>query len=282
MGLLYISEHTSCHNYAKDFESGFILKEAPIGSIIHNGRASTNLIIFVIHGQLSCSCDGFKEIIIGDCEMVFILRSSFFKCSAELNSKYLVCFCDKVTHLCDKNSISSLYKFTLEHDYQFKSLDIRGKMKVFLQLLTLYLEDGANCIHLHDIKVQELFWLLRAYYTKQELASFLYPIIGETLDFRTKVYANYQRAGTAQELARMCGLSTRVFGRKFKVEFGESPYSWMQKKMISHIKNRLSDKSIPLKDIIEEFNLSSLPHLVRLCKSLLGETPGEFRKRINN
>ncbi|WP_074434186.1 helix-turn-helix domain-containing protein [Bacteroides neonati] len=65
-------------------------------------------------------------------------------------------------------------------------------------------------------------------------------------------------------------------------EFGEAPSLWMQKRLIEDIKYRLADKRIPLKELVEEFNLSSVSHLVRLCKKYLGETPGEFRRNLGN
>ena len=38
------------------------------------------------------------------------------------------------------------------------------------------MEDDIGCKHLQELKLQELFILFRAYYTKEQLAAFFHPI----------------------------------------------------------------------------------------------------------
>ena len=47
-----------------------------------------------------------------------------------------------------------------------------------------------------------------------------------------------------------------------------------------HIKSRLADKDIKLNEIVDEFNLSSLSHLTRLCKKHFEKTPLALRNEI--
>lgn len=72
-------------------------------------------------------------------------------------------------------------------------LEIRDRLCKFLELLVCYLEDGANCIHFHEIKLKELFWNIRFYYSRQELANFFYMIIGRSQDFKNKVLEQLQK-----------------------------------------------------------------------------------------
>ncbi len=77
-------------------------------------------------------------------------------------------------------------------------------------------------------------------------------------------------------------MSIGAFKKKFVTEFGEPPYAWMQKRMVSIIKYRLFDNDLPLKYIMDELNFSSLPQLVRFCKKYIGDTPGEIRKKLRS
>lgn len=115
-------------------------------------------------------------------------------------------------------------------------LAIKDRLCKFLELLVCYLEDGANCIHFHEIKLKELFWNIRFYYSRQELANFFYMIIGRSQDFKSKVLNNYKSCRTVKELASACDISLSAFKRQFSAEFGEAPAEWMQKQLLGEIK----------------------------------------------
>ena len=149
-------------------------------------------------------------------------------------------------------------------------LEIRDRLCKFLELLVSYLEDGANCIHFHEIKLKELFWNIRFYYSRQELANFFYMIIGRSQDFKNKVLNNYKSCRTVKELASACDISLSAFKRQFSAEFGEAPAEWMQKQLLGEIKYKLSVTDLPLGTIANELEFSSLAHFSRFCKRCLG------------
>ena len=161
-------------------------------------------------------------------------------------------------------------------------LEIRQSMKLFLELLIRYLGDGAGCVHFHEIKLKELFWNIRFYYTKMEQASFFYPILGTDYDFKKKVFNNYKKARSVKELADLCGNSLSSFKRKFLKEFREPAGSWLQKQINGMIKHKLEDENTPIGIIAMELNFSSQPQFCRYCKKKLGYTPGELRKLLIN
>ena len=159
-------------------------------------------------------------------------------------------------------------------------LAIKDRLCKFLELLVCYLEDGANCIHFHEIKLKELFWNIRFYYSRQELANFFYMIIGRSQDFKNKVLNNYKSCRTVKELASACDISLSAFKRQFSAEFGEAPAEWMQKQLLGEIKYKLSVTDLPLGTIADELEFSSLAHFSRFCKRCLGCSPRELRQQI--
>ncbi len=153
-------------------------------------------------------------------------------------------------------------------------------MQLFLLPLTEFIKDGVCCKHLHDIKIEEMFWVLRTYYIKEDLVYFLFAIIGHLYDFRDMVQQYCFKTVTVQELASLCKMSVANFRRVFFEEFGEHPHIWLQKRMVGLIKYKLADKDVSLKSIVYELNFSSPQHFVRYCKRYLGNTPGKMRKTL--
>jgi AraC-like DNA-binding protein len=82
-----------------------------------------------------------------------------------------------------------------------------------------------------------------------------------------------------KELANICNYSLSSFNRLFKKNFKENPYLWLQNQKLKYITGRLSDKNIPLGQIIDEFRFSSPSHFTIFCKKHLNLTPSQFRKQ---
>lgn len=127
-----------------------------------------------------------------------------------------------------------------------------------------------------------MFWLLRFYYTKKELAAFLYKVLGKAQGFNGRVLENYRDATSVKELATLCGMSLSSFKRQFAEEFGEPASRWMQKQMVGMIKYKLVDMDSPLLEIAEELHFSSLSQFNKFCKRNLGCSPGNWRKQMIN
>ncbi len=277
MGLLYVNEHTNCRYYLRDSLSGFHLYKYEKGYQVPNSETSLNYIIFLLKGKIRFQCNEFN-VILSAGEMLFVPRNSNVRVSVLEESESMISVFDNATHLCTRSSISELSEIAKTIKFETKPFEIKEQLMKFLELLKMYLDDKANCRHIHEIKLQELFWVLRLYYSKEELASFLYYIVGNSFEFREKVYQNYTKAATVEELAKLCNVALPTFKRQFDKEFGEAPYTWMQKRRVSRILFFLSDPDIPLKTIADDQNFPSLSHLVRFCKKYIGKTPGELRK----
>lgn len=281
MGIFYLNEHTSCHYYDKHVTFGFQYYKLESGEKTLNEKPQNNYILFVLQGHVKLFCNEFA-MELRSSEMVFIHRNSNFRFETFEPTQIVLAVFDSVTHLCVKMSLTELVDYKKKVAYEIKPFEIREKLRIFLYPLASFLKDGANCRQLHEIKLQELFWILRAYYLKEEMASFLYTIIGTSQDFRDKVLSNYRRVNSVQDLAQLCGMSLVTFKRQFIDEFHTNPHQWLQKRLTGLVRYKLADPDLSLKQITEELNFSSLPHFVRFCKKNLGQTPGEIRKQCGN
>ncbi len=247
----------------------------------HEEQLLKDCILFVLKGSIQLFCNGF-QLTISEGKMAFLCRDSLFSMCALENCEVITGIFEGGVWSCQKASFSELYHLKDVIEYRMAPLEIRDRLSKFLELLACYLEDGANCIHFHEIKLKELFWNIRFYYSKPELANFFYTIIGKSQDFKNKVLDNYKRCRTVKELASACGLSISTFKRQFNTEFGETPAEWMQKQLLGEIKYKLSVTDLPLGIIANELDFSSLANFSRFCKRCLGCSPKELRKQIKS
>lgn len=280
MGIFYYEEHAGCSNYVKDVHIGFKYLEVKQGTVFSVDDKKEQHLFFFLEGCVKVRYNEFydKEFTAG--EMIFLPRSADCRGEALTDCTFIMLVYDNPVKLCDKTTLESIVNCARHVEYEFKSLPIRGGVMQFLHLLRMYLSDGVNCRHLHEIKQKELFLLFRIYYQKEELAQLFFPMLGKAMDFRSKVMTHYLTVRTAKELAAICMYSESRFGDLFLEEFGESPYQWIQKQKSKHIVGRLSDQNIPIKDIVDEFNFSCPSHFNKYCIKQFGETPVQVRQKL--
>jgi AraC-like DNA-binding protein len=238
-----------------------------------------NYFIFLLEGEIMISCNEFRNHLCKEGEMVFIAQDSDSASETLTDVKYVLLSFDNQFTLCDQLAVESLQSNN-KKPLVFNKLDIRPPLRLVLDSVLFYLEHKIQCRHLHAIKQKELFLIFRAFYTKEEMARFLAPMLNKDIDFKAFVLQHYQEVKTVEELANMCKISVRSFNRKFNEYFGDSPYSWMLKQKSRHIKTRLADGKTTFGSIIKEYGFSSPAHFTTYCKKQFGESPSRLRKQL--
>lgn len=85
-----------------------------------------------------------------------------------------------------------------------------------------------------------------------------------------------------EALARRAHLSKYHFARQFRAETGRSPWAYVQEVRIREAKRLLADTERPLADIALEAGFYDQAHLTRVFKKAEGETPGQYRERLQS
>jgi AraC-like DNA-binding protein len=277
MSVFYLEEHKACGSYISDYNIGF--KSCPIaqGEFIVPSNKEHHCLFFLITGEVDLFYESQTYRSKKD-TFWFIPMSSDYKIFAKTNAVLVMNYFNKPIDFCEKAALEDLSVFLDDKSATFM-LRINKPMKKFLSNLVFYINEGVACKHFHEIKQKELFYVLRYFYTKNEVAGLFAPIISKNLDFKNIVLANYINASSVKELAHICNYSLSSFNRIFKKNFNENPYPWLQNHKIKYITGRLSDKNIPLGQIIDEFRFSSPSHFTVFCKKHLNLTPTQFRKK---
>jgi AraC-like DNA-binding protein len=210
--------------------------------------------------------------------MSFVPLSAEFKIIADTDITFVINYFNKSIDFCEKLNLENLSPF-VENKEHNPTLRIVPALNQFLSFLIFCINEGVFCKHFHEIKHKELFFILRFFYTKKELANLFSPIISNNLNFKSVVLGNYLKVNSIKELAQICNHSTSTFNRLFKKNFNESPYTWLQNQKLKYITGKLSDRNIPLAQITDEFGFSSPGHFTIFCKKHLNMTPSQYRNQ---
>jgi AraC-like DNA-binding protein len=272
-----LQELTSCQNRIVDFDSNsgklwrvYTLPKAYKKNV---DQWTGSFIVFVIKGNVKIVVNSLETYIIESKEM-FLIREDFSYIIETLRqAQVMVCLFQTESLLSKQALISELIPLcNCKQDVLIK-LPIKNTIMSYLTLLQTYIKDGVDSYSFFDLKRQEIFTLLFFYYSKIELAQFLYFIVGENIQFKEFVIKNYHNAKNVRELAVLANYSTSGFIKKFQKCFNESPYEWMQKQKAKQIFIEIKQRVKPLQEIAVEYKFSSYQHFSHFCKKQLGFSP---------
>ena len=282
MDLLYKEEHCSCHNYEKDETS--TIEIASIGKDkFWQAKSIDNKIVFVTKGRLRFIYGDYTGLSIAEGSIMLVPSGLKFKAEALEDSQITIFRIRiRIQQLCQTFSLERLRPYYTNKDDSVIPYYLRldDRLMGYLTSLHLHIEDGLRCFNYFQLKLQELFFLFRGYYPKEELAAFFAPLLTADLSFSEAIYQNSSPMRTVSELADKMNYSLSGFQKRFKRVFGVSAHSWIidkrQREILSDI--HCTDKA--LKDISDKYGFSSPSHFNDFCKTHFGNPPGMLRKQV--
>lgn len=285
MKLHYKKEHISCTNYKIESYEGFEIGELTIGSSFNSQTLSvkTNFLIFILAGEVEIVPKEGNTKRVRAKEFFFISALSTYKIQVCKSGRYIyMSFLYNDIKLCEKHMLESYIKQVGDISREVEVLPVRQPLNLFLELMEAYLKAGVNCTHLHSIKEKELFIILRTSYSKQEIVNLFHDIVGMNVNFKSAVLLHADHVSSREELAQAMGMSITDLARKFKMEFGESVYSWLLKQKNKKILYRLTQPQASIKEIVYEFGFSSAASFNKYCKKNFGNSPRELIKQLKD
>ncbi|MDH6306870.1 AraC-like DNA-binding protein [Parabacteroides sp. PF5-5] len=270
-----------CHKTNKNLflkAEGFRLLNLKADALYAPAGREYNHLLLLMEGSLQVSCNQFVQQIIQANECILIPLGANVKCKA-LSECKLVCF-SFYSLPADYNGpyMADLHHAASEMEYTLKPIPLREPMQKFLTLLLGYFNAGIDNLDLQRVKYQEFFLLLQAFYSIQEVAALLYPLVGSDPTFRLEVLRYYRKVNKAEDLAALLEMESRAFSRRIKEEFGLSPYQWLLKQKAGHIYFSLKEeKEKPLETIWLEHGFHYAGHFSRFCKEQFGVSPLKIR-----
>ena len=278
MDILYPEQHRGCMEYRRQGAIRFRFSAFPNPHLPESLEIQRSTVLFLLDGEISVTCDNFSDKILRANEMALCPAHSCTYVRIIQPGHFISCAFTELQNLCNRLSFQNLHNFVPKNfRYDYTILPVRPRIREYLTLLRHGLEDGLGCTHFHEMKGQELFLLLRAYYTNEELASFFFPLLGENLDFKNWIRMNYQLFLPIKDFAAMANMSVDTFKRTFKKEFGMPIHKWLTEQKAHLVCRDIMLGKQTLAEIADRYRFSSQAYLCTFCKTRLGKTPQELR-----
>lgn len=285
--MLYSDEHTRCSNYIHDVKHGFKYREYPYGSTITTESLYANIIIFMMKGSVRYDCCTERDKRIGAGQMLFLPIRSLCDLEFEEDSAIIELAFEKWDFSCQTVPFRALRKLSTYIDGPTNVLQINDALQSYLNLLLIYLRNGVSCGEFHRIKTDEFFILLRHFYSKEQVAGFLAPLLGASQEFRLNCLKMRSTSHNITELVNQSGMSKTKFYEEFRKEFGDiNPKKWFDRFLEYKILHQASKPGVTVKELAFDLDFESESAFSQYCHRHFGLTASELiknrRKSLEN
>ena len=272
---------TQMASRVNDHETGF----ADI--LIHKEEVYADLntnhyyIVMIISGEVNASCKLYKNKLIKSGTMAFIPRGSKMVIRALVDTNILLFGFTTTIIRTDNEMLEYFCTHAGKKDYTFNTLPICSAMSDFLKLI------GAQ---IHEKKLKHsgichvwntyFFYMMVAYYNKDEITAFMRPIISGGADFKSFIENNYLEAdGNVSKLITLSGLSVMTFKTRFKATYGMTAKQWLDQRLKEQILGYATERNVGPSHIAHQM-LMTPQRFNRLCHRLWGVTGSELIRRV--
>lgn len=257
--------------------AGFALKRVEKGTLHETQSVAFNYIVFILSG----ACRVTTSLCINEtvrCGYMFLVPiNSPLKAFAVEETEFITLVFSTPLIKEKTKMLEYCYDYTTKFPYKFSALQICDE--IYNELLLIIHNMKADKIRdmRYYNKNEELMILLISYYSKQDVANFLYPLIGINTEFKTLIYNNYQEVKcNIKNLQILSGLSPRGFQLRFKKEFGMPAKQWMQRQQSALLKSLAEREGITPQIIAMQMRIPNNLQLNRLCKKTFGCSTKRF------
>lgn len=281
MEVLYLSEHRECFFYDRSLRPQIEIIRFKKGES-SKAFIEVNEMVFFVEGTVRHASDNYPLSENCSGEFIFMPSGENVYFEAVDDSVMTIIRMDKPVGFCANYSMEDFYNempdaSRREEKKPVSSLPINEPLSHFLEGISYYIDGGLRCRSFSDLKINELFLLLRFFYTKEQLRDFLRPVLSADTTFSEYVRANRSKYPTSKQMAASLNMTVKQFALKFGKVFGSTPYNWLKRKKADAICRQLLTSNDPLIRIAEDNGFNTLQQFSNFCKKELGATPSKIR-----
>jgi AraC-like DNA-binding protein len=299
-----IYESPDCLIYDHSEKPQIYLYDLDDGDITHYAKLPSHVIGFVLEGSISIVFSDRSQFMFHKGQMVFMPSGSIYTWSVTGCTQLLIYRLQTPGfRLCEMFPVESLYiedakllwpeqnsksgtknskskPKTTKTKERFSQLKIHPCLLQRLESVRDCFVDGIRCKKFFELEIEIFFILIRCYYDKKELYSFMRFVLTGNMIFTEYVRLRWKEHYTVSSLATAMNMSTKHFSRQFVQYFGEKPSTWMASNRARIIFDELTSSNKPLKQIAFDNGFSSLSQFSIFTKRVLGKNATEIRHNL--
>lgn len=289
-----IHESPDCFIYDRSEKPQIYLYDFDDGGITHHSKLQGHVIAFMLEGSISITFPDRTKHLFRKGQMMFMPAGSIYTWNIREYMQLLVYQLQPTGfRLCEKFPIESLYsddaKYLWAEDGEemnideekakerFSVLKIHPRLLQRLESVCGCFIDGVRCKKFFEKEIENFFILLRCYYSKKELYSFMRFIMTGNMVFTEYVRLRWKEFSTVASLAASMSMTTKHFSRMFMLSFGQRPSLWMANNRARLIFDELTASDKSLKQIAFNNGFTSISQFSKFTKRVLGKTASEIR-----
>ena len=287
MSLLCKTRNWVCPHYNSDPRPTIEIKKISATNLFEELPIHSK-IIFLLEGQLTYSFGIFNNCIMSEKQILFLPPNYHFAFKSIDQAHILIVRLSHKIQFCETFNIDNLYyKHYNTSDINTDGakpflLEMNQEMDIYIRNLQFFIQKEFYCEHYFRTKVKELFYLLRAFYTKEELACFFRKALGMDANFSFLILNNYHKYKTLSDMAADMNMTLSGFEKRFKKVFGTSACKWVNQHKAKKIYHAICNDQSTFKELSDLFGFSSQSAFNDFCKRNLGMPPGKIRESIQS
>lgn len=281
MGMLYINEHQQCQHYHSEADSLFKVHKLPANNRIAIDTRGLYAFVFMLKGEVEIKCCYNQTHRFTEGNMYSLNEQYTYTGITLCDAESIVLMFESPRIECDEFSLIKLRKHIPKEAHCVEKLPILQPIMNYLHGMQFYIANKMYCAHLQDIKQSEWFFLMRAFFTREENALFFHSLIQGSSPFITMVKQKSREVKTVAELASACNMTERTFRRHFKQHFAITPKQWLLEQNKQQVELELMKSENGLKVIAPQLAFGSESQLSNYCRRYFKKSPSEIRNANN-
>lgn len=167
------------------------------------------------------------------------------------------------------------------YESRFYVVPFKEPVTRFAEGLAMDIAGGLDCEPYLICKITELMFLLKAYYTEDELEDLFRPLAQRPSDFQTRILGLEDEVHTAKEMAGRCHMTEVGFRKRFKAEMGVAPKEYLLQRKKHRLIRDLRSGMKTNYELCEEYGFTSASGFTNFCRMHFGSTPSDLRRKRN-
>lgn len=285
MNIYDLDIHKKCGSYSSPDDAAFKSidnRENSDSQFIETKMTHAKL-IFVLQGEMKLKINKSDVKKVREGYFTMVPCNSYLLASVEPESFVLTCDFSEKDPFCNRYSLVNLMHDTNSSDETKEtpsddtSLSIHPRIDALLRHTMDCMADGLSCPHFHNLKKEELFLLLCAYYTKEQLVGVFRPLFCSNRQFEQMVLNNYEHVTDVKHFAAIAHMPVTTFQRRFKKYFKTSVKQWLLDRKAERMLDDIRRTNRTITDLSQKYGFSSVSYFSNFCKHYFGKTPTELR-----